>query len=55
MGSPLGPLLTNIMMGEFESSIVKELLDESLSKVYMRYVNDTLLLVKNKDLKITIA
>ena len=49
MGSPLGPLLANIMT-ELESTIVKELVDKSLVKLYMRYVDDTLLLVKDKDI-----
>ena len=46
MGSPLGPVLANIIMAEFESTTVKELVDKSLVKLYMRYANDTLLLVK---------
>ena len=49
MGSPLGPALANIIMAEFESTIVKELVDKSLVKLYMRYVDNTLLLVKDKD------
>ena len=50
MGSPLGPLLANIIMTELESTIVKELVDKSLVKLYMRYVDDTLLLAKDKDI-----
>ena len=49
MGSPLGPVLANIMT-ELESTIVKELVDKSLVKLYMRYVDDILLLVKDKDI-----
>ena len=37
-------------MTELESTTVKELVDKSLVKLYMRYVNDTLLLVKDKDI-----
>ena len=50
MGSPLGPVLTNIIMTETKCKIVKELVDKSLIKLYMRYVGNTLLLVKNKDI-----
>ena len=50
MGSPLGPVLANIIMTNLESTIVKELVDKSLVKLYLRYVDDTLLLVKDKDI-----
>ena len=50
MGSPLGPVLANIIMTELESAIVKELVDKSLVKLYMRHVDDTLFLVKDKDI-----
>ena len=52
MGSPLGPVLVNIIMTELEKIIVKDLVDKSLIKVYMRHVDDTLLLVKEKDVKV---
>ena len=51
MGSPLGPVLANIIMNDLESTIVKSLADKSLVKLYMRYVDNTLLLVKDKDIK----
>ena len=50
LGSPLGPVLADIIMIKLESTIVKELVDKSLVKLYMRYVDDTLLLVKDKDI-----
>ena len=50
MGSPLGPVLANIIMTKLESTTVKELVDKSLVKLYMRCVVDTLLLVKDKDI-----
>lgn len=50
MGSPLGPVLANIIMTELENTIVKELIDKSMIKFYIRYVDDTLLLVKEKDI-----
>ena len=52
MGSPLGPKLANIIMIELESTVVKELVDKSLVKLYMRYLDDTLLLVKDKDINL---
>ena len=52
MGSPLGPVLANIIMTELKKIIVKDLVDKSLIKVYMRYVDDTLLLLKEKDIKV---
>ena len=39
MGSPLGPVLANIIMTELEKIIVKDLVDKSLTKAYMRYVD----------------
>ena len=50
MGSPLGPMLANIIMTALESTIVKGLVDKSIVKLSMRYVDDTLLLVKNEDI-----
>ena len=50
MGSPLGPMFSNIVMTKLESTIVEELIDKSLVKLYMGYVDDTLLLVKDKDI-----
>ena len=48
MGFPLGPVLANIIMTESEKVIIKDLVGKSLIKVYMRYADDTLLLVKEK-------
>ena len=47
---PLESVLGNIIMTELESAIVKEIVDKSLVKLYMRYADDTLLLVKDKDI-----
>ena len=43
IGSPLGPVLANIIMIELETTIVKELVNKSLFKLCMRYVEDALL------------
>ena len=52
MGSPLGLVLENIIMTELEKIIIKDLVDKSLIKVYRRYVDDTLLFVKEKVIKL---
>ena len=52
MGSSLGPVLANFIMTELEKIFVKDLVDNSLIKVYMRYVDDTLLLVKERHIKL---
>ena len=49
MGSPLGPVLANIIVIKLERIIVKKSLHKSLVKLHMRYVDDTLTLVKYKD------
>ena len=51
MRSPLGPVIVNVIMNELENIIVKDLVDKSLIKVYMQYVDDTSLLAKQKDIK----
>ena len=50
--SPLDLEFANIVMTELESIIVKELVNKSLIKICMRYANDTLLLVKDKDVNL---
>ena len=47
MGSPLGLVLANIIITELESKIVKILVNKSLVKFYIRYVDDKLLLVED--------
>ena len=44
-GSPLAPILANIIMTELEKSVVQK-----LTKFYCRYVDDTFLLVKIADI-----
>ena len=62
MGSPLGSLLANIIVTELHS--VKEFADKSLVKLYMKYVNDTLLFINyiqkrlnsfDKNIKVTVV
>ena len=50
MGSPLGSLLTNLFMIELEKNIIQKLIDKMSIKFYIRYFDDTLLLVKDEDI-----
>ena len=49
MGSSLGPVIANIFMTELEKFILDELINDNIVKFYIRYVDDTLLLVKLED------
>ena len=51
MGSSLGPVLANIIMTQMESEIVKPLETKGVIKHYMRYVDDTLLLIKPENIE----
>ena len=50
MRSSLAPVLANIILTELENIIVKKLVDEDIIKFYIRYVEDTLLLMKREDI-----
>ena len=50
MVASLGPVLVNIFMTECEKVIVGDLVKEGTIKFYVRYVNDTLLLVRRQDI-----
>ena len=50
MGAALGPVLANIIMTELERKVVNKLMDSGKIKFYVRYVDDTLLLVKPEDI-----
>ena len=50
MGSSLGPVLTNIILTEFEKRIVSDLINSGIIKFYHRYVDDTLILLKLSDI-----
>ena len=51
MGSPLGPTMANIIMTELERIIVDYLMADGVIKFYMRYVDDTLVLIKPEDIQ----
>ena len=46
MGSFLGPPLANIILTEFEKSVISDLINCGTIKYYKRYVHGTLLLIK---------
>ena len=52
MGGSLGPVLANIIMTELEKTVVDNLVQTGVIKFYVRYVDDTLLLIKKNDIGI---
>ena len=50
MGSSLGPVLSNVIMTEFERLVVDKLIKDGLIKFYIRYVDDSLVLAKVEDI-----
>ena len=46
MGSALGPVLANIIMTEIEKQVLPKLIESGMIKFYIRYVGDTLVLIK---------
>ena len=46
MGSSLGPVLANIIMTELEKKVLPKMIAEGAIKFYIRYVDDTLVLIK---------
>ena len=50
MGSSLGTVLANAIMTEFEKIVVDKLIKDGIIKFYIRYVDDTFVLGKEKDI-----
>ena len=50
MGGSLGPVLANIIMTESEKVIAEKLMKEKVIMFYIRYVEDTLLVIKKRDI-----
>ena len=50
MGSCLAPVLANIILTEFEKLVVDNLVNSGILKLYRRYVDDTLVLMKVSDI-----
>ena len=54
MGGSLEPVLANIIMTECEKAIVNQLIENNIVKFYIRYVDDTLLVLREKDIDIVL-
>ena len=50
MEGSLGPVLANIIMTEFQKVVVENLIKTGIVKLYARYVDDTLSVIKRKDI-----
>ena len=50
MGSPLGPVLANIIMTELEEKVIRKFVEDGIIKLYGLYVDDTILVIKPKDI-----
>ena len=50
MGLSLGPVLANVIMTKFEKIVVNKLIKDGIIKFYIAYVDDTLVLAKEKDI-----
>lgn len=46
MGGSLGLILTNIIMTNCEKVIADKFIEDSIMKLYVKYVDDTLLVIK---------
>ena len=51
MGGSLGPFLANIIMVKFEARVICPLINDGTIKFYTRFVDDTLLLLKEEDIE----
>ena len=51
MGSNIGPTLANIIMTELEKEILTDLFENNTIKSYIRYVDDTLVMVKTSEIE----
>ena len=51
MGSSLGPTLANIIMTEMEKEVLPNLLNSGIIKSYIRYVDDTLVMMKTDEIE----
>ena len=51
MGGSLGPFLANIIMVELEAKVIRPLIGDGSIKFYTRFVDDTLLLLRQEDIE----
>ena len=55
MGGSLGLVFDNIIMTECEKVIVNQLIEKNIVRFYIRYVDDTLLVLRKKDIDIILS
>ena len=51
MGSSLGPTIANIIMTELEKDLLPKLIETGVIKSYIRYVDDTLVMIKSDEVE----
>ena len=54
MGSPLGPLMANVIMTELECVVVKDLFNKGYLKFYIQYMDDMLVLMRKSYVPIVV-
>ena len=54
MGSPLGPLMANVIMTELECVVVKDLFIKGYLKFYIQYMDDMLVLMRKSSVPIVL-
>ena len=54
LGGSLGLVLANIIMTECEIVIVNQVIENNIAKFYIRYVDDTLLVLRKKNMDIVL-
>ena len=54
VGRSLGPVLANIIMTDCEKVVVNQLVENNIVNFYIRYVNDTSLVLRKKDIDIVL-
>ena len=48
MGGSVGPVVVNIIVTECEKVIINQLIENNIVKFYIRYVDDTLLVLRKR-------
>ena len=48
MGGSVGPVVVNIFVTECEKVIINQLIENNIVKFYIRYVDDTLLVLRKR-------
>ena len=54
VGSPLGPLMANVTITKLKRMVVMDLFNKGYLKFYIRFIEDTLVLMKKSDVPIVL-